>query len=486
VVACAYPNVFPANQDRTRENVGKMVVGIILIIYVLLILEGTIRKWLFPQYAEFIFFIRVPVTLWLYVLVIKHGAWPRPSRYFFYGMVLAVIGLVLIPVQMWSGGYDSRYLLIAGYGWTNYFFYIPLAFIVADNLRSQDIYTIIKITLFLGVVAAPLVILQYVAPGDSSINKGFGVGELHQFVGLGFGAGQVRPMGLFSSSVGHQVFTASIVAFVMALVIAGKKDVNRMLVLAASIALVVMIGLSIQRGLILHSVLVVGSAVMGSVLTLRSRVLLRGALYPAMLCILGILIYLYFFPQAYETFAHRWTEAHQSESEAYGAGGILARVMYESTKFTMMMEDVPVFGYLLGFGGNAATQLSWLELPDTAYLWSGDSGWSEDGLSRNIIELGPLFGSLFIVFRFALFFWLVRKAIWAARISADPLPLILTGVLAPLMLFYQMTGHGTLIGYTWMFIGFCMATIKEAAAHREIIRPMGIPLTLRYMDLGRE
>ena len=78
---------------RTSEQTREKIVRIIFLVYLLLILEGAIRKWVLPEFGEFVFFIRVPVTLWLYFFVLMHGVWPRPHKFLICGIGLAIVGL---------------------------------------------------------------------------------------------------------------------------------------------------------------------------------------------------------------------------------------------------------------------------------------------------------------------------------------------------------------------------------------------------------
>jgi len=221
-----------------------------------------------------------------------------------------------------------------------------------------------------------------------------------------------------------------------------------------------------QRATLIHSAIVMMFACLGAVLTMRSHVVIRAIGYASLLLGLGFALFVFVFPEALEMFAVRWFGSFQegsSEYEAFGRSGIFGRIVYELTKFVLLIDMVPLTGYLMGFGGNAATQIGWVELPDVWQEWDGPVGFAEDGLSRNVVELGPILGLLFILFRVSLFLWLFKKAVMAAHRYADPLPAILVGFLAPLLLFYQMTGQGSLIGYAWMYIGFAIAAVRGAS-----------------------
>ena len=137
--------------EARRESRRRRLVRLVFVIYWLLIFDGALRKWGLPQFQAPLFFIRVPFTLWLYGLALTQGRWPRTHGLLLTAYVLAVAAAVLIPIQLVAGGYGARYLLVAGYGWMNYFFYIPLAFIVGAQFRRQDVLRLLRHTLWLAI-----------------------------------------------------------------------------------------------------------------------------------------------------------------------------------------------------------------------------------------------------------------------------------------------------------------------------------------------
>lgn len=450
-----------AREARTT----RLIVKLTFVVYLLLIFEGAIRKWVAPEMADVMFFIRVPVVSLIYLLTLSAGQWPRHSGFLFVGLGFAVVGLVLIPIQVLAGGYDDRHLLLAGYGWHNYFFYLPLAFIIGKQFSLADLEKVSRITLILGAVIAPLVIVQYLSPADSPIVVGFGTIETEQFSGLGYAEGRVRPMGLFTSSVGQQLFVASLAAFVMAKWISVESKGgprSTISLIFATVALFPLIGFSAQRGTFIHTGLVVAFAMLGVWLYRKRRNIRATWAFPVLMTAIFAVAYPVLMPTAFEEMVDRWRGAAELEGQILGWGGIVGRIVYELTKFVIILEDVPWHGYLLGLAGNAATQLAWVQLPQVAYDWTGSSGWAEDGFSRNIVELGPLFGFLFIMFRVSLFIWLLRISVRASSISGNHLALLMAAFVGPLLTFLQMTGHGTIIGYTWIFVGLCIAAARCA------------------------
>lgn len=456
----------PSASATVRQyRANRLIVELIILIYVLLILEGAVRKWLFPTLGDALFFVRAPIALLIYWIAFSAGLWPRPNKYLAAGIALAGAAAMLAPLQLLLGNYSAQHALIAAYGWHNYFLYLPLAFIIGEQVKWPDLLRIARVSVWLLIAVTPLVLIQYYSPADSIIVRGTAELEQYQFIGLGFGGERIRPMGLFTSSVGQQVFVASGLAFVLGVMFVHRSERRMALSTLALAALcaVLMIGFGGQRGLVVHAGLVMAFVLFAAILVGK-----RSAVSNAFLMLIGLgactLAYATLLVDVYSEFADRFSGANEVENEIFGGGGSMGRIAYELIHFLLVLDDAPVQGYLIGIAGNAATVLEWVVLPESAMLWSGPGGWAEDGLTRNIVELGLVLGPLFIAYRFALLAWIMGRALTAVRATGHVLPLALVGFSVPLLAYLQMTGHGTLVGYTWMFVGFSLAAARAQAS----------------------
>lgn len=455
----AYGRTVP--RIAARERVRRRIVGLAVAFYWLLVLEGALRKWGLPQFEQVAFFVRVPVALACYWLAFRCRRWPRTTLPVFFCYLLAVAATLLVPLQFVAGGYGQRYLLLAGYGWLNYFFYIPLAFIVAEQFQASDIQRLTRHAAWLALASAPIVVLQFFSPASSVINLGSGLDEANQFANLGSALGYVRPTGFFSSTTGQTQFLASTAALLMGAVLLPRRarTMPALLLWAGMGAVAVMTAFSQSRGAFFLLGLVLAATALGGIVASRQRVLLRGTLLPVALIIMMATLWPLLFPEALLVFAERWTGAMASESQVFQLG-VFGRAFYGFYGFIQYLGDTPLFGYLLGLGGNAASQLDWVRFPQAAYNWQGYGGWGEDGWSRHIIELGPVLGIFFIALRIYLTLWLARNAARAARWSGDVRAIILFGFVGIVLLEGQITGHGTINGFGWFFVGLCLAAAR--------------------------
>ena len=148
----------------THDAVRQRIVRLIFVFYWLLIFEGALRKWGLPQLEQVFFFVRVPVAFVLYWTAFRHRRWPRTSAPMLSFYLLAVAVTILVPVQLVAGGYEQRYILFAGYGWVNYFFYVPLAFLIAEHFQIEDLRRLMRHAAWLALASCPIVIMQFSSP----------------------------------------------------------------------------------------------------------------------------------------------------------------------------------------------------------------------------------------------------------------------------------------------------------------------------------
>ncbi len=455
------------------ERGRRAIVWLVMIVYLLLIFEGAIRKWVAPSMGQALFFIRDPFVLAIYCIALRHGFFPKQNNFLLAGLALGVLGLLLAGAQLMAHrGSLGTVLLLAGYGWRNYFFYIPLTFVVATALQREDIVRIVKLTLFLAVPMAALVLLQFASPLTSPINVGIGDEMGQQFHGLTVNQFHTRPMGTFTSDVGEKEFVVSCLAMALSLWIApaARRYVKFWMLLPCTGGVLTCLALSGSRGAMLASGIVMLAAVGCAVLIRGGSVSARALLWPAVICVTAVVLYPIVFPEGYTSFMTRWTQAAVSEHRSFEYG-ILGRALYGFYDFFQLMGQAPPLGYGLGLAGNASLILG--------VTIEGFEGWAETDWSRHIVDLGPVLGVVFILFRIALVTWLASTCIAGARRIGDPLPILLLAYVSVELLYGQVTGHGTINGYAWLFAGLCLAAsnarsktfAKESAPEPIAVRP---------------
>lgn len=467
--------------NPARERGRRHLVALITFIYLLLIFEGSIRKWMFPSMAQVLFFIRDPFVLAAYFMAFRHGFFPKGNAFLLAGMGLGLCAVLLVGVQTLASAASSGGAILAVYGWRNYFFYIPLAFVIGEAFERPDLQRIVRWTLILAIPGAILALLQFMAPLDSPINVGFGGDKTLQFHGLNTDGVHTRTMGFFTSDLGHKEFTVSALAmaFSLWLVPAARRYVKFWLLLPATCAALVCLAVSGSRGAMVHSGLVLIGAIACAVLV-RGGVSVRAVIWPSVIAAAAVALYPIVLPDAFEAFVHRWEHASASESAAFAQWGIIGRALYAFIDFFSLMGDTPLAGYGLGLAGNARLTLG--------IVIEGFTGWAETDWARQVVDLGPVVGLVFILYRIAFTGWLGLRCLAGARKLGDPLALLLFAFVGIDLLYGLMTGHGTVNGYVWLFTGFSLAAARAPLERATAVVRSDVPLVSqqpRFANLMR-
>lgn len=458
--ARAHPVPAPASAplDSTREAARKRFVRVVLVIYLLAIFEGSLRKYVAPQFGQYIFFIRDPFLLWAYLLAARFDLWPRHSGFFRFSVFLCAFGAVLFGMQTVFGGYSDTRVLLGVYGWRSYFLYMPLAFLIGEQFRAADLARLARITLVLAVPIALLVSAQFFSPMNSPINVGIAEDKELQFKGMGLDAEHIRTTGPFTSTAGLQQFVVTACAFALALLLrpASRRNLGLLPLLAAAGAILTCVAFSGSRGTMLQCVMV-GLFAMGIGFLGRGGALKAKALaLPSALGATAVVLYPIVFPTGFAAFVNRWNSAAVAESGF--EGGVIGRALYGFIDFIRLLDVVPALGYGLGYGSNASI----LMRATVDGVMPGQL--AETDFARHMVDLGPLFGLGYIVFRAALVVWLLRLVLSATRRVSDPLPMMLFAYAGYTLLLGQISGHGSINVYGWLFVGLCIAASRVALA----------------------
>ena len=473
--------VAPAAAARSpaREQARRRVVRLVFAVYLLAIFEGALRKYVLPEFGQYIFFVRDPFVAWAYVIATRWQLWPRGEALWRVTQWAAVLGVVLLILQIAFGPPSDLRLLLGVYGWRAYFFYTPLAFLVGATFEREDLRRLARLTLLLAVPISLLVTAQFFSPTGAPINVGTAEDKLLQFQNLVVDTAHVRPAGPFSSNVGQGQFDTTAFAMLLALVImpAARRRLGLPTLVAGGAAVMTCVALSGSRGTILQTAMILLFALPLALLVREGATRARAALIPAVLGIGAVLLYPIVFPESFAAFTLRWTTAAHNESDI---GGVFGRGLLGFTDFLRLTDAVPPLGLGLGFGGNAAVLLK-------ATIDGVQPGvYAETDYARHMVDLGVFFGVAYMLFRFAFVAWLLRRSVRATRRSGDPLPFMLFAYAGYVILLGQITGNGSANVYGWLFTGVCIAACRVADARipTAAMPPSRAPAPLRRRALA--
>ncbi len=418
-----------------REKVRRIIVIFTFIIYWLLIFEGALRKWVLPNAQEWLFFVRDPFALGIYFLAIKNDMWPRWTPIFKVGMALTVISFPLMAVQMVA---SHLHPFTAIYGWRMYFWYLPLAFIIGEQFRGKDLKTLVKHSLIVCVPIALLVLAQFRSSADSFINSSLG-GSQAMLVSHGI----VRTSGTFTVAAAQTLFVGSVIAFLLTAWLLPRKQrpFNNIILLIASAAVLATFAVSGSRSVFFQGALVMLGSLGSAIIIFQRKPRVKVLLILPALVLAGGLLYVTVFSSAFEVMKERQIAAEGAE------GMITNRLFNMMTGFAKVLPSASVLGLGMGAGTMGGARLA---------TGSPIFSLAEDEWSRVILECG-LFGVAYIFYRFWLLGWLIRNAITAVKRTLNPLPLILVAFIGITIFQGQISLQGTINGYGWLFVGFCIA-----------------------------
>ena len=445
-----------ANNERLIVHIKRLV----WLYLVLLIFEGTLRKWVLPQYSDVLLVIRDPVVLAIYFLALKARVFPRNAYILSLGIIAILCWLAAILVL-------SPYLnvkpmiLVTGYGFRSNFLHLPLIFILGKILTVEEVKNFGRWILLGLIPMAVLLAIQFNSAPDAFINRTAGLGDTQQITA---GGGKIRPPGTFSFVSGVIFYSALAAAYL--LYGAVTRGVYRnWLLYSAGFALVLTIGVSGSRSVLLAVLVVISS--MAVIIFVRPSAINR---FGRNLLIVVLAVYvasrLPVFNEGVQVLSDRFTDTAEADQKAIAAG-LMERLLGGFTEGLRFLPHAPIGGYGLGIGTNGGAKF--LTGRTIFLLTEGEWG-------RIVLESGPVLGLAFLVWRTVLTGYL-------GLISFRQLK---RGEILPIMLFCAgfvsllngQFGQPTNLGFAVFVCGLCLAAAntKTTELESEPPAPTGPPL----------
>lgn len=401
----------------------------------LLLFEGALRKWLFPQWSDVLFVIRDPVVIAIYLFALRARLFPgRPAV-----MVLWVLATFSLAFALTG---DSPFMVTL-FGLRTNYLHLPLVFVMAQALDRRDVIHYGRWFILFSVPMLVLMMVQFNSEPDAWVNVGVGGTELGQLRGA---MGRIRPPGTFSFISG----VVSYFAFMMSFVIYGwvqRGTYSVPMKLIGSVMVLAALPVSISRSLALALLIV---ALFGAVVVARDvrripSYLGPAAAFAALALLAADTIYV-------EAFLTRWDEAVTA-----GGGGfyenVVSRIIDQFTQPFELAAGAPIFGHGIGLGTVAGARLS---TGKYTFLLS------ESELARIVLELGPMLGFAFIGWRVWLAALLVVKSWGTFLKEGDSLAWLLAGATFLSVLIGQW-GPATSLGFAVFGAGLTLAALNPPA-----------------------
>ena len=398
--------------EPTTSNQEKLLKQGIWVYLILLILEGALRKWALPGLATPLLVIRDPVALFL--IIVSWNSGYLKSNIYIIGIVATTLLSFFTALFFGHGN-----IFVALYGARIFLLHFPLIFIIGFVFTRDDVLKMGNVLLWMSIPMAVLIFMQFYSPQSAWVNRGIG-GDME---GGGFSGsmGYFRPPATFSFISGTASFFTLVAGFVFFFWLT-KDDMNKVLLIGATAAVLIAIPLSISRTL-LFGVLITFIFALFAVARKPSYL---GRMI-AVLLLLSVALFVFKDNDALQTplaaFTDRFDSANEQEGGLQGVvgdrflGGMLGAISGST--------NLLFWGYGIGMGSNVG-----------AMLLSGKVVYliSEGEWGRLIGEQGFLVGLIVILLRLA----------FCMKISIAAYHKLLTGELLP-----------------WMLLSFCVLNIAQ-------------------------
>ncbi|MEO6731463.1 MAG: hypothetical protein ABIN01_09620 [Ferruginibacter sp.] len=411
---------------------------LIWVYFFLWIFDGALRKWFLPALSMPLLLVRDPIVLWLLILAFKREL----LKLNFYLTGMLILGVISFIAAVTVGHGDTS---VASYGARTMLLYFPMIFVIGRIFSLEDVIKMGRMLLIIAIPMTLLLVLQFYSPQSAWVNRGVGGDE----GGAGFGGAldYFRPPGTFSFTNGTTCFYSLLAPFLIYFWLHQQK-VNRLILLAASGALIIAIPISLSRGLLLQ---VAVSLIFLMIATMRQPKHVGKVFLAIIVIVLTIAVFnkASFFQRATEAFTSRFEDANEAEGGL--AEGVLGdRFLGALIKAVTGSADQSVFGVGVGSGTSLGAKI----LNDDRVLMMADFEWM-----REIGELG-LMGLLVIGLRVGL---ALKIALYSYRkmMKSEIMPWLLMSV--GILIVTQGQWHQpTALGFFSLIGGLWVASLKSA------------------------
>jgi hypothetical protein len=383
-------------QDRSL----RLLRNLIYLYAIVWLVEGGLRRWVFPQLADPLLLIRDPLVLLIYFVAIGKNKFP------FNGFVIFCWIMTFLSFGM-AMAFGHGNVLVALYGVRTMALHIPLIFLMPKVFDLRHVQFMARWMLIITIPMAALLTIQFLSPPTAWVNRGVG--------GIGtagfFGAmGKLRAPGTFSFVTGPALFFGFSTAAWFTILYRRRRLGLGMLLAGGAIVLACPV--SISRTLLLSCAIVFLVGLFGLFRSGKNQFALAIRL-TITLVILGVgLSFSKTFQEGTAAFADRW---QTSASQGGGAtNAVVFRFLDDIISPIQIGFEAPLFGYGIGIGSNFG-----------AKMLLGRFGFiaGEGEFERMVYENGLILGWSFLMWRILIVIYLARAA-WISFKESNPVPMV--------------------------------------------------------------
>ena len=414
-----------------------------------------------PNIANFVLVIRDPVVVIIYFLTWRAGLWPRHALmyllYLFLGIFIAVVSYQVVSIPEMS-------VPIAIYGIRSYCLHFPLVFVLPAVMSENEVLKIGKWIVKMAPFMTGLMIMQFIAPSDHFLNRTAGEGGEQIRSALD----KIRMAGTFSYNTGVAKYYLLATAFFVYSFIKPKwLSIRWRMITAAAILMVIPI--SGSRSLMLSFAVTMGFTLIGAAFSSRlSSVIVRISL--VFTVVIGLLVLSPTFQEGLDVFSTRWDEGLGGTGSFNDA--IIKRFFGDFSDAFDAAKDAPNLGSGIGVGSNVAAKLT-----------TGDLGFllAESEWPRTVMEMGPVLGFSWLLFRCTIALLLFRRS-WIALRRNEALAWLLLSTCIIDIVTAPME-QPMALGFIAFSAGLTLAALNPSPSNQPFMPPLG---ARRALPFGRQ
>jgi len=371
--------------------------------FLLLIFEGALRKWVLPGLYAPLLLVRDPVAMLIIVEAYRKNKWPERWSVLIGVLTCALVGLCVLQVTLGDNSW-----IAAVYGLRSYLLPFPVAFIMGENLDAEDLHKFGVATLWIMLPLVALEVAQYLAPQGSILNAGAYKGAEQIY----YEGEHVRASGTFSFVSGPINYSPLAATFLF-YGLANEKFAKKWLLMAAAAALVLSVPVIGSRTLVVELASVAVCAGIAAIFGVSQFIKAVKIVLP--------LLAVYFLVSLLPVFSAASKSLQSRSVDAYSSEGGVRHAVEERTSGSIISAIIKTdfsgdpIGIGMGQGANAVAKV--LTGKEQFVAGEGEFG-------RILVEMGPVPGIAFMLFRFLLALSILRYAL-ARAYDRQPLALLL-------------------------------------------------------------
>ncbi|VTU35659.1 Lipid A core - O-antigen ligase [Variovorax sp. PBL-H6] len=326
------------SRATSLSRAGKLFLAVFLIV----VFEGSIRKWVSSASTLPLILLRDMLALMLVVYAWRHGHLRRHKKITTAMMAWTCLVVGWGLLQLVAGESTPIVFIIGLRFWL---LYIWFAVAASASMNEADYRVSIKAAAYVMLLLAPLAVLQHYSPPGARINTQIDSDEEGIFVAV---VGVVRTTGTFSFTSGYATYLTMVAPLVFGILAARKRNQFQFLfALAVFGAFATGALVSGSRTAAITSAGMLGAFLVGRLLFSKAR---NKAGAAATVVVIGVLtaIFAYVFREAITVTQTRFEQASAVEN-------FTERVLTVLFGEPWVLDLVTWLGYGVGFGSNLAT-----------------------------------------------------------------------------------------------------------------------------------